>query len=88
MILCVISPNFCQNQTFECKIRPFSDLFVQKCPISDQSPKKSDLYGTLGLKNKTEKNKDDTDKGTALSEMVRPAFWVKFFILGLIELIF
>ena len=29
VILGVFSPHLCQNQTFECRIRPFSDLFVQ-----------------------------------------------------------
>ena len=66
MILAIISPNFCKNQTFEWEIRPISDLFVQKGPISDQSPKKLDHLGSLGLKNKTEQNKEDGDKGTAL----------------------
>ena len=36
-----------QNRTFECKIVLFSDKFAPKSPISDQSPRKSDLVGTL-----------------------------------------
>ena len=47
MILGVISAHFSQNQTFDGKIRPFLDLYVQKGPILDQIPKKSDHLGTL-----------------------------------------
>ena len=36
-----------QNRTFERKIGPFSDQFAPKSPIADQSPRKSDLVGTL-----------------------------------------
>ena len=38
-----------QNRTFERKIGPFSDQFAPKSPIADQSPRKSDLVGTLLL---------------------------------------
>ena len=38
-----------QNRTFERKIGPFSDQFAPKSPIADQSPRKSDLVGTLAL---------------------------------------
>ena len=47
LIISVISLHFGQNQTFGCKIRPFSDLFAQKGPISDQGPRKLDHLGTL-----------------------------------------
>ena len=47
LISSVISPHFGQNQTFECKIRPFSDLLAQKGPILDQSLRNSDQVGTL-----------------------------------------
>ena len=46
-IFSIIPPDFGQNQTFECKIQPFSDHFPQKSPISDQSPRKLDHLGTL-----------------------------------------
>ena len=38
-----------QNRTFERKIGPFSDQFAPKSPIADQSPRKSDLVGTLAM---------------------------------------
>ena len=38
-----------QNRTFERKIGPFSDQFAPKSPIADQSPRKSDLVGTLHI---------------------------------------
>ena len=38
-----------QNRTFERKIGPFSDQFAPKSPIADQSPRKSDLVGTLHM---------------------------------------
>ena len=47
LIISVISLHFGQNQTFGCKIRPFSDLFAQKGPISDQGPRKLDHLGTM-----------------------------------------